>query len=479
MTKVSIIVPFHNVEKYISKCLSTLIYQSLDDIEIICINDASTDNSKEIVQNYAKNDTRIILLNTEIQSGQSYARNLGLEIASGEYIGFADSDDWCSVDMFEKLYTSAKQNNTDITMCMTQVYDDTEQKLYSDDYYSLKAFEYFKDNVFNINDAKDIILENTAVLWNKIYRRNFLASHNIKFKEGYIYEDLPFSTETFIKASRMNIVWESLYFYRKNRQFATMQNSDKKVYDRIPMIELTYNMFRTADFFPEKKSEIISWIIDDIFHRYTLLEEKYYYDYYQKMKDFFIRINDTMTEEDRIKLSSMSYCREEFECIVNGSYLEFWKFLIEKYKTANQKIKAAEHKCNVDIQAIKDYLEQYKTEKEQEKEKIIKWWEEKVDYMQLKKEEDMTNLYNEMQEKLVKQEYDLKAWQEELVRQTKEKITADYEWKIEELKNHYNESLINQKNYYENNFLLVKILLKLYKKQEQIKNKIGKILKKN
>ncbi len=495
MTKVSIIVPFHNVEKYISKCLTTLMYQSLEDIEIICVNDASTDASKEIVQNYIEHDNRIILLNTEILSGQSYARNIGLEVASGEYIGYVDSDDWCSLDMFEKMYNSAKKSNSDITMCGAELYDDIEQKFYTDDYYGLKSFEKFKNDVFNADAAKDIILSNPAVLWNKIYRHDFLLDNNIKFQEGFIYEDLPYSMETFIKAQKINIVNENLYFYRQNRRFSTMKNSDKKVYDRIPMVELTWNILQKAEFFPEKKSEIISWIIDDIFHRYTLLEEKYYQDYYKNMKEFFIKINETITEEDREVLSLKSYCRDEFDAIVNGSYLDFWKFLIEKYKTANQKIKDTEYRCSLDIKAIKDYLEQFKIEKEEEKEKIIEWWKEHTEktvaesvkaaideqyiFMKAEKDFELKQIYDEFQEKLTRQEFDLKSWQAESVRQVREKLTADYEWKLEEQRQHYQESFIKQKDYYENKYLLVKILLKFYKKREQLKNKIGKILKKN
>lgn len=495
MTKLSIIVPFHNVERYISKCLTSLMYQSLDDIEIICVNDASTDASKEIVQSYIERDNRIILLNTEILSGQSYARNIGIEVASGEYIAFVDADDWCSLDMFEKLYNSAKENNTDITMCKVQLYDDIEQTFSSNDYFDLKSFEKFSSNVFSANDAKDNVLSNPAVIWNKIYRHDFLIDNNIKFQEGFIYEDLPYSVETFLKAERINILFDSLYFYRQNRRFSTMKNSDKKVYDRIPMVELTWNILRKSDFFQEKKAEIISWIIDDIFHRFTLLEEKYYLDYFINMQEFFCRINETITEEDKKVLALKSYCRDEFASIVNGSYLDFWKFLIEKYKTANQKIKETEHRCAMDKKAIKDYLEQFKQEKEAEKEKVIEWWKQHTDktvmesvkaaideqyiFMKQQKDEELKKIYDDMSEKLRKQEYALKAWQAESVRQVKEKLTADYEWKLEEQRQHYQESFMKQKDYYENKYFLVKILLKCYKKREQLKNKIDKILKKN
>ena len=130
MTKLSIIIPYRNVEKYISKCLSTVLYQSLEDIEVICINDASEDNSREIVRQYAQKDKRILMLETNHESGQSYARNIGLEIASGEYVGFVDSDDWIELDMFEKLYNKAKSTDADITMCQTQLFDDKTQETY-------------------------------------------------------------------------------------------------------------------------------------------------------------------------------------------------------------------------------------------------------------------------------------------------------------------------------------------------------------
>ncbi len=494
MTKVSIIIPFQNVENYISKCLSSLIYQSLKDIEIICINDASTDSSKEIVQNYAQNDKRIIILNTEKPSGQSYARNLGLEIASGEYIGFVDSDDWVELDMFEKMYNLAKSADTDITMCQAQLYDDKEQRFYTDDYYGLKPLEQFKDKVFHPNDTKDEILNINVVLWNKIYKREFLKNIQAKLQAGYIYEDLPFFFETYLKAQRVNILWEAPYYYRQNRSYSTMQNSDKKVYDRIPMVELTYKVLHGAEFFPEKKAQIVSWIIDDIFHRYTLLEDKYYEEYYKNMQEFFRNINNTLTEEDKAILAK-SYCWDEFNNIIERSYFGFWNFLIEKYKTSNKRIKAAEHKCNLDILKIKEYLEQFKQESQEEKDKIVDWWknyceehtekeakrraDEQFIFLESKKTEELKALYDEFQAKLTKQEYELKSWQAESVRQVKEKLTADYNWKLEEQKQHYMQALIDQKNYYENHYFLVKILLKFYKKSEQLKNKLKKLIKKN
>lgn len=113
--KVSIIIPVYNTEKYLSRCLNSLVKQTLHDIEIICINDGSEDNSLSILENYASSDERIVLIDQKNQ-GQSVARNRGIEIARGKYIGFVDSDDWVDDNYFEKLYCAAENNNCDIAV---------------------------------------------------------------------------------------------------------------------------------------------------------------------------------------------------------------------------------------------------------------------------------------------------------------------------------------------------------------------------
>ena len=116
MKKVSVIVPVYNVEKYLSRCLESLINQSLKDIEIICINDGSTDNSLQILKQFAYKDNRIKIIN-QTNSGQSVARNKGLAIASGKYIGFVDSDDWIDNDYYEKMFETIERTNSDFACC--------------------------------------------------------------------------------------------------------------------------------------------------------------------------------------------------------------------------------------------------------------------------------------------------------------------------------------------------------------------------
>ena len=113
---ISVIVPIYNMENYLEKCLDNLINQTLKEIEIICINDGSVDNSLKILKNFANKDNRIIILNQKNQ-GQGIARNNGIKIARGEYIGFCDPDDWIELNMFENMYNKAIQNQADIVEC--------------------------------------------------------------------------------------------------------------------------------------------------------------------------------------------------------------------------------------------------------------------------------------------------------------------------------------------------------------------------
>ena len=145
MPKVSIIIPFNNVENYIEQCLDSVLSQTLEDIEVILVNDASVDKSRTIVQKYQKKDKRIKVIDIKERKGQGFARNRAIEIASGEYIGFVDSDDFIEPEMFEELYKKAKADDTDITMCQVREYDDVNDYYITSDYYSLEPLISFKE----------------------------------------------------------------------------------------------------------------------------------------------------------------------------------------------------------------------------------------------------------------------------------------------------------------------------------------------
>lgn len=331
--KISIIIPFYNVEKYIEECIKSVVNQTLKDIEIIFVNDGSTDGSIDIVNKYAKNDSRIKVLSLKERHGQGFARNRAIDIATGDYIGFVDSDDYVEVDMFEKLYVSAIQDDTDITMCLAKEYDDTTGEFIESDYYSLKLFEQYKEDVFSAEATKDTILDMNVALWNKLYKHSYLSFINEKFPEGFIFEDLPFFFGTYLPAKRVKILWECLYIYRINRKTSTMNQFGNKMLDRLPMVALTYEKLKKCSFFNDIKKEVQGWIINDIFHRYSLLAVGYQKEYFFSMKKLFINL-EIENEEDEYWQRVFHF--RGYLLVMNNSFEEFNQKVFYKYIDVNE-----------------------------------------------------------------------------------------------------------------------------------------------
>lgn len=213
--KVSVIVPVYNVEKFIDKCLNSLVKQSLKEIEIIVVNDGSPDNSQKIIDKYVKKYPDKIKSYIKENGGQGSARNYGLKKATGEYIGYVDSDDFVEKDMYKKLYNKAKENNYDIVVCGN--YNVSED-------YQNKNIDAFINN-YN-TDLENIFFGKMAV-WNKIYKRDILIKNKLEFKEKVWYEDLAFTLKAIMNSNTFAFIDEPLYDYLI-REGSTMNNSNVK-----------------------------------------------------------------------------------------------------------------------------------------------------------------------------------------------------------------------------------------------------------
>lgn len=209
MPKVSIIVPVYNTEKYLSVCLDCLINQTLFDLEIICVNDCSTDGSLAILQKYASHDNRIKIINFSENKGVSVARNTGIENATGEYIGFVDSDDLVDKEFFEKLYISAKDNDADI--CRAEIMREETN--------GNKTTSNFNQNIIKYNDKLFFYVDFTTA----IYRLEFLNKNKILFPETRrIAEDLIFLNNAVLKCNKVCTAQDIYYHYIRRSDSVTM-----------------------------------------------------------------------------------------------------------------------------------------------------------------------------------------------------------------------------------------------------------------
>jgi len=203
--KISVIIPVYNVEKYLAKCLDSVVNQTLREIEIVCINDGSTDGSRTILQEYADREPRIKVID-QPNGGLSAARNTGLENSSAPLIMFCDSDDSYDPTMCEKMFRGIEDSGADIAMCGTQVVYEPGIKKEDDTYFEIKFA-----GLCPMSD--DIRRKMDHCAWNKIYRRDFLDLNDIRFPNGLVNEDLYFVNACTAIAKNIFFINDYLYKY--------------------------------------------------------------------------------------------------------------------------------------------------------------------------------------------------------------------------------------------------------------------------
>lgn len=234
--QVSILVPCYNVENYLRQCLDSLINQTLKNIEIICINDGSTDSTYSILKEYSNLDERVRVINKE-NSGYGDSMNLGLKVASGEYIGIVESDDYVDKNMFHYLYVKAKSDELDICRCSYYSFNASGKKLENNEFIS-------KNIVLNPNSELSVFLQAPAI-WSSIYNRDWLMKNNICFlpTPGASFQDISFAFKAYAHCRRFCMLNEALIFYRTDND-ASSSNSNKKIFCVCDEWSEIYNFVR-------------------------------------------------------------------------------------------------------------------------------------------------------------------------------------------------------------------------------------------
>lgn len=245
---ISIIVPVYNAEKYIKKCVDSLVNQTKKELEIILVNDGSTDSSEKIIKEYK--DKRIKYFKNKNQ-GIGKTRNFGIEKASGKYIMFVDSDDYIEKDECEKLYNKAENNNLDIVICdFYKIYDDTG---------NLEEIRTpgFKDS--SLEDNPDIITEFLCP-WAKLYNRKMIIDNKIRFVENLKYEDAPFVIESLCNAKKIGKVNECLNYYVIHSKSETTIR-DEKCFDILKIVDKIRKYTKDKKYLKEKIDKLTVRII--------------------------------------------------------------------------------------------------------------------------------------------------------------------------------------------------------------------------
>lgn len=206
--KVSVVLPVYNVAAYLPKCLESLQNQTLKEIEIICVNDCSPDNSLEILQQYAAKDSRIKIID-QANTGPGMARNNGIKQATGDYVGFVDPDDWAEPEMYAKMYAAAKAHQADIVECGVRTHNEKTGKTKEK-----KGFAAVAGNqAISAASYPEYVFDGITSGWNKLCRRTFLLENNIFYSDGRAAEDHYFTVAARLKAKTAVCLPDALYNY--------------------------------------------------------------------------------------------------------------------------------------------------------------------------------------------------------------------------------------------------------------------------
>jgi len=289
---ISVIIPVYNVEEYLHICLNSILKQTFQDFEIICIDDASTDSSSEILEYFAQKDSRIKILKNEKNIGLGPSRNRGMDASVGKYIIFLDSDDWYSFDTLETFFHEAEENNLDMVMGKPIVFYENQKFFGMEEYYDAEFMNKFDHKVFNHWDLdKTKLFHIPIAVWNKLYLKSFLDENNIRFPdEDYIHEDNPFSCKVITRAKRISLI--NKYFYnRRRRPGSLMTLNDDRLFDNIPIVYLILEVFlEDVNIYNYYKKEVLVYIFKSVLNsKYHKIEDQYKEKFFKEVQGVYKR----------------------------------------------------------------------------------------------------------------------------------------------------------------------------------------------
>lgn len=278
--KVSVIVPCYNVEQFLPRCLDSLVNQTLKDIEIICVNDASPDNSIAILRDYEARYDNVVVIDLKENVRQGGARNRGIEIARGEYIAFVDSDDWVDLQMYEKLYTKARQTQADMVACD---YDTIgpNLKIISRTITHKQAW----CGTLSPSIKKQLFAFSGSV-WSKLIKRSIFDDPEIRFPEHLCYEDNYLCPIIDTRITSFQHIPECLYHYFYNADSITKKRNSPKIFDRIVSLDKLHDYMERHQLTEEYQEELGYFTLRVLYN--TIIS--YYHTFDHIQKDFIQQI---------------------------------------------------------------------------------------------------------------------------------------------------------------------------------------------
>ena len=246
MAKVSIVVPVYNVEKYLAKCLDSLLSQTYKDIKIIVVNDGSPDNCQNIIDEYQKNNPEIIESYIKENGGLSDARNFGLKYVDSEYVCFVDSDDYIENNLVERCIETIQKDNSDLVhfnYCRDNFETNEKENI----------INRIEAGVYNLKEDNYILAYSANAAWNKMYKTKLFKENNIEFPKGLLYEDLATTTRILTLCNKVSYIDDVLYHYQVSRSGQIMSKVSD---DIITVCEYIVDYYKNNNIFDKYYCEL-------------------------------------------------------------------------------------------------------------------------------------------------------------------------------------------------------------------------------
>ena len=343
LTKISIIIPVFNTEKYLKECLDSVFSQSFKDFEVICINDGSTDNSRDILNEYASKYDCLHIIDQE-NSGLSASRNVGMDKAKGKYILFLDSDDILEESVLSETYVICEEKSLDLLIFKMIEFDDETRVRSKYDYFEMDLLKsHVQDNVFCYEDAKDKLFRISVTAQGKLYKRELLEG--IRFIQGIIFEDNPFFIELYLNAKRVYFYDKYLYLKRV-RSDSIIHSYFEKFSDVITVYNIIHEIVKKYGIYDEVRHKLFNRQCRDIYLRFSQLPEEYKEDFYNKFKQDFLNKKEAYENEGTIDLANKRSLEIFYNLIESENHVEFelsievfdLKRKVKKLKKKNRKL---------------------------------------------------------------------------------------------------------------------------------------------
>ena len=297
MVKISVVIPVYNVAEFLEEAISSLLNQTFEDFELICVNDGSKDNSLDILNDFAKKDSRVVVIDKE-NGGCGSARNRALDEAKGEYIYFFDPDDYILPDAFERLYENIVNNDSDLVLFKIAHFVDGEPVNYSNPLFNFdKLFPNadFDNFTFNYKDIKSHVLNSGFAPWSKLYRKEFLDRYDdFRFDLGVAFDDVPFHVKSLLRAEKISFSPDYYYHYRCANP-NSVNNTPSNAIDIMKIVELVENFLKSEGYFEEFHDEFFQFKITQIG---TYLVSSNSEEYFQAAKK--ILLNDSINDYSNV-----------------------------------------------------------------------------------------------------------------------------------------------------------------------------------